>query len=278
MNAPKISFLVGGVQKAGTTALAAHLGSHPSIRLPRSKEAHVFDAPDYHDDWGIDEIDQRFAKHFKSDDWPMQASVLYGDATPIYIMHPLLMQRIHGYNPMMKWILILRDPAERAYSHYMMEKSRGNESLPLWPALMLEPLRLRGHRSDFSADSPLRTHSYRWRGDYRRQLRQLFALFGPAQVLLLDARTLAASPQQTLDRVTAFLGLDPVPDAAALRRFEGGYRPLSSRPVLRFCLASMMRSERRDYRRLRDLAYDADAAARWANDGTDGSTRLEPLA
>ena len=46
---PLVRFLVGGVQKAGTSALAQYLGLHPRLRLPTGKEAHVFDAPDFDD-------------------------------------------------------------------------------------------------------------------------------------------------------------------------------------------------------------------------------------
>ena len=51
MNAgtPRVRFLIGGVQKAGTTALASYLATHPGLRLPAGKEAHVFDAPDFDD-------------------------------------------------------------------------------------------------------------------------------------------------------------------------------------------------------------------------------------
>ncbi|WP_081126864.1 hypothetical protein [Metallibacterium scheffleri] len=79
-HAPRISFMIGGAQKCGTTALAEFLRAHPRVRLPLGKEAHVFDAPDYDDAALPEAIDTRFAAHFAE---PWQDSLVYGDATPI---------------------------------------------------------------------------------------------------------------------------------------------------------------------------------------------------
>ena len=46
-DAPRIGFLIGGVQKAGTTALARYLAGHPQLALPQRMEAHVLDDPGF---------------------------------------------------------------------------------------------------------------------------------------------------------------------------------------------------------------------------------------
>ena len=230
MRQPRISFLVGGVQKAGTTALAAYLGRHPQLRLPSGKEAHVFDAPDFDDAWGTAEIERRYREHFAADEWDSDPSIVLGDATPIYILHPLLVKRIQRYNPEMKWVLLLRNPVERAYSHYAMERSRANETLPPSLAFVLD--------------------SWRLRGDYRRQLRELFSSFDPQQVLLLDSHELSVDPVRALARVSGFLQLREPMDATALRRMEGRQAALSTRPALQGLLSMMMRSEVADYNQL----------------------------
>ena len=165
LNQPLVQFVLGGVQKAGTTALARYLGAHPRIRLPRSKEAHVFDAPEFDEAWTPAQIDQRYAPCFDA----AAGGALHGDATPIYLMHPRFIERIARYNSAMRWIVLLRDPAERALSHYHMERARSDEPWPFWPAMLLERWRLRGHADDFGDGSPLRHHSYRLRGDYRSE-------------------------------------------------------------------------------------------------------------
>ena len=129
--APRIGFVIGGVQKGGTTALARFVSRHPALQLPDCKEAHVFDSPDFDESWGVEQIDERYGEHFP-DGW--HPEMLYGDATPIYCLHPHFVRRIAAYNPDMRWIVILRHPVERAISQYRMERARANESWPLWPA------------------------------------------------------------------------------------------------------------------------------------------------
>lgn len=223
MTAPMVCFLIGGVQKAGTTALARYLSGHPSIALPREKEAHVFDAPDFDERWASSDIDGRYAGHFDA----ARADVRYGDATPIYCFHPVFVRRIAKYNPAMRWILLLRHPVDRAVSHYHMERARGNESWSFWPAMLLERWRLRGHEEDFSSASPLRLFSYRARGDYARQLDVLLSHFPWEQILLLHSRDLATAPDLVLSKVSEFLGVAPPVDETYPRVFEGRYTPLS---------------------------------------------------
>lgn len=220
---PRIAFVIGGVQKGGTTALASFMVRHPRIALPKGKEAHVFDAPDFDETWSISQVEQRYQPYFEQE----RSEAMHGDATPIYCFHPRLIQRIADYNPRMKWIVILRHPVERALSHYHMERSRRWEHWPLWPALLLERWRLRGHAEDFSSDSPLRRFSYRARGDYARQLDGLYRHFPKSQVLVLRNEDLASQPMATLGRVWAFLGVEALAAGAAgdfPRVFEGDYR------------------------------------------------------
>lgn len=220
MSAPRVRFLVGGVQKAGTSALAAYLSEHPRLCLPVDKEAHIFDMPGFDDNWRRQHVDELYAGHFPAD----AAGRTCGDATPIYLFHPLLVQRIARYNPDMRWIVLLRDPVERALSQYHMERARGAESWPLWPALLLERWRLRGHRDDFSPASPLRSHSYLARGDYSRQLDVLYAHFPREQVLLLRSETLRRDPAACLASACVFLGVSPPGTAPAPREvFAGSY-------------------------------------------------------
>ena len=236
MTAPLVSFVIGGVQKGGTTALASFLQRHPGVELPRNKEAHVFDAPDFDPAWGVGAINTRYLGHFDS----VGESVLVGDATPIYLFHPAVVSRIARYNARMKWIIILRHPVERAVSQYQMEKARGDESWPFWPAMLLERWRLRGCMDDFSAGSSMRCHSYLARGDYARQLDVLYAHFPAEQVLLLQNRDLANKPDQIMRQVWDFLGLDPLQEVGPYERvFEGGYNRLPRRSF-RFKLLSLL--------------------------------------
>jgi len=253
MSTPLIRFVIGGVQKGGTTALAQFMAQHPQIALPRNKEAHVFDAPEFDENWTPAQIDARYAAHFAAT--PQVA--IHGDATPIYCFHPTFVRRIAAYNPRMRWILLLRHPVERAISHYHMERRRGQDTWPLWPALLLERWRLRGHWQDFSAKSPLRFYSYRARGDYARQLDTLYAHFPPEQILLLRSHTLAGQPEQTLARIWSFLGVYHKMTAPMQygRIFTGDYRPLPRRSPGFMLLTWLMSPELRRMRQRHGLDW-----------------------
>lgn len=259
---PRVHFVIGGVQKAGTTALAQYLAAMPGVALPDNKEAHVFDAPDFDENWSINDINDRYAEHFPI---ATDSGRLYGDATPIYVFHPRLVARIARYNPAMRWVILLRDPVERAYSQYCMERARGDEHWPAWAAFLFEGWRLRGHGDDFSHGSPLRHYSYRARGDYTRQLRVLYQHFPHSQILLIDNRLLAENPQAATAQVCQFLGL-PVQGLDTLtfaRVFEGSYQPLGERPWLAWLLRWLLRREVRQSRELlQKLSVSAKAVER----------------
>jgi hypothetical protein len=162
-----------GLQKAGTTAPASFLHQHPSICLVDGKEAHVFDHPLY-----SEQSDKMaFANTiYKSKLTNYQDQPIVCDATPITVFRPEFMQACHQYNPNAKFILILRDPVERAISHYRMSQSRGQEQRSLLGAFLMEPFRLNGmnRSSSWSFDSPFRNHSYLSRGLYSKQLRKVY--------------------------------------------------------------------------------------------------------
>lgn len=221
---PRVSFLIGGAQKAGTTALASVLAQHPGVALPRAKEAHVFDAPDTSDDEDVQRVEARFESHFEAAEWN-DPGVVVGDATPISVLHPTLIARVARYNPAMRWIVLLRDPVDRAISQWQMERRRGDERWPMTLAFLAEPWRLRGHDGDFSDGSPLRHHSYLERSRYRSQCRELLLRFPREQVLILRTEDLTLNPTGVLTAVWRHIGVMIMQAPEAIpRTFVGGYR------------------------------------------------------
>jgi hypothetical protein len=185
------NFLVIGAQKAGTTSLWHYLIQHPQIELSAQKELHYFDREeDYPDhDW--------YRSHFTGD---RPAS---GEITPIYCYWPGAIKRIHAFQPTMRLIFILRNPIDRAISHYWMEYQREQETLSLRDALEAEEARL-------ATGLPvhLRQHSYLARGVYHEQLARIYRYFPREQVLVLVFESLTRSPQTFLSRITRFLAVD----------------------------------------------------------------------
>lgn len=233
-----LHFIIGGVQKGGTTALARYLSGHPGLRLPAVKEAHVFDAPDLPEAADRAELGRRFAAHFPPDPGPPR---LCGDATPITVFHPVLIARAARYAPALRWIVLLRDPVERAISHYHMNRRRGSEPLSMWAAFRAEGARLAADRDPWRIGSALREHSYIARGRYAGQISALYHHFPREQVLLLRSRDLRCAPRSTCERALRFLGLDPALLPGPFEpEFEGDYlHPSPLAPALlylRWCL------------------------------------------
>lgn len=233
--------------------MAHCLSAHPGVVLPAGKEAHVFDAPDFDDDATTAEVDARYAPHFSTE--PVEA--LYGDATPIYCLHECFIERIARYNPDMKWILLLRHPVDRAISHYFMERARGDESWALWPALLLEPWRLRGRDNDFAIGSPLRHFSYRLRGEYARQLDIVHQYFDPSRVLVLRSSDFLLDPARELRKVYDHLGLTgPVVLPEQTQAFRGNYDRLSRRSLTWRLADLLLERQRRDLRKRYGITLD----------------------
>lgn len=104
-------FLIIGVQKGGTTTLFDLLNQIPIFSGAPSKEVGYFSKSSFYErgsDWYSDQFQ------------PLGPKKIYFEATPAYIYHPDAPGRIYSYNPRMKLIVILREPAARAYSAWNM--------------------------------------------------------------------------------------------------------------------------------------------------------------
>lgn len=210
--------MIIGAQKSGTSALSYFLAQHPGVAMAKGKEVHLFDAPDYSPYWTRDEINQRYAVHFDA----VNPAVLWGEATPIYLYISETIPELKRYNPALKLIVILRDPAERAVSHYEMERSRGNETLPLWRALLSESKRLA--QETVVLGHARRCHSYADRGLYADQINCVRHYFNDEQILILENDALKNQHAETLKKVCDFLAIDSACNILPEKVFSGDYR------------------------------------------------------
>ena len=109
--------MVVGAQKAGTTSLYHYLNQHDDIFMPNEKELHFFDTNE-------PISDNRFNKYLKR--FRTRKEYLgKGEATPIYMFYPHTLEKIKAFFPELKIIIVIRNPARRAYSHYWYEVTRG---------------------------------------------------------------------------------------------------------------------------------------------------------
>jgi hypothetical protein len=254
-----LDFMIIGAQKSGTTALSHFLSQHPRVCMAAGKEVHLFDADDFSDDWTVTDINIRYARYFEGAD----ELSLWGEATPIYLYWAQIIPALKRYNPALKLIVILRDPAERAISHYEMEKSRANETLPLWLALLREPRRLmlEGPRLGHAH----RCHSYVDRGHYAEQLANLRKHFCDEQILVLESDTLKYQHPATMEKVCDFLGIESAHSIKTERVFSGSYQKKHLSPYYAFlkrCLAWRFRHANTQLKKIL-LAMEISADWRW---------------
>jgi hypothetical protein len=141
------------------------------------------------------------------------ATTVVGESSPYYLFHPLAAQRAARIVPHAKLIVLLRDPVERAFSHYKERVREGVETLGFEEALAAEPLRLAGEAERLRADpgyySFAHEHlSYLTQSLYDRPLRAWLDHFSLDSVLILRSEDLFSDGRAVLARVLAFLGLE----------------------------------------------------------------------
>ena len=192
-----LNFVICGVQKGGTTALDAYLREHPEIGMADQKELHFFDnSANFEKNVDYSVLHQSFS--------PGPGEKIFGECTPSYIYLSEVHQRLHEYNQELKLILLLRNPVERAYSHWQMEYRRNYETLSFSEAIRAEADRLAN-----ADDQQKRVFSYIDRGRYLPQLERLWRLFPKNNVLILKSEDLKMHPGKCLDKVCHFLGVTP---------------------------------------------------------------------
>ncbi len=164
----RLDFVLAGAQKSGTTALHYFLSRHPKITMGDQQEIHFFD----NDALFVSEVDyEGLHKHYPS----LGPSTIAGDCTPSYIYHEPAAERIWKYNPKTKLLILLRNPVDRAFAHWNMQRFRGREPLDFFDAVREEKARIAG--------AP------------------------PVEVKFEDFKE---KPRETLTSIFAFLGLEPL--------------------------------------------------------------------
>jgi hypothetical protein len=205
---PLPDFIIIGAQKSGTTSLFSYLSQHPQLVPSSTKEVHFFDG-------GVDpEIDNfRLGESWYRAHFPLGAS-MRGDwksfeASPLYIFNPLVAGRMHRLLPEAKLIALLRNPTERAISHYFHVKRRRQEPLSLSEAVTVEEERLRPifEREDYKNEVFI-NHSYKSRGLYDEQLARFQRLFPHDHMLVLSSEEFFRDPQRCLRQVFRFVNVD----------------------------------------------------------------------
>ena len=198
-------FVIIGTMKGGTTYLYHLLSQHPLVEPAAFKEPHYFDL--VYDDEGVEWYRRCFpAPRRKDGRW-----TITGEASPGYIFHPLVPERMAKVIPQARLIAVLRNPVDRTYSAYHHRVRNGLETRTFEEAVEASL----GDDSEYLSESIYVDQLLRWTQFFDRE-----------QLLVLKSEDFFESPQQTLKTVLSFLGLpgwEPGASDLGERRNAGGY-------------------------------------------------------
>jgi hypothetical protein len=205
-------YIIIGVQRGGTTSLYNYLIQHPAILSSYRKEVHYF-TKNYGKglSWYLSNFPTEFVRRRLAKQ--LGERVVTGEATPYYLFHPLAPIRIKQLVPDARFILLLRDPVERAYSHFDLSRRRNNEPLERFEdALDAEPERLKGEREKLLADETYfshshQHHSYLTRGLYADQLEYWFQFFPREQILILRSEDMYEQTAEVFKQTCHHIGV-----------------------------------------------------------------------
>lgn len=228
-------FIIIGAQRSGTTSLFNYLNQHPEIHPSFPKEIHYF-SNHYHkgSNW--------YRSHFpltinkKINVSYRKQNFITGEATPYYLNHPLAAERVFKLVPNVKLIVLLRNPVDRAYSHYQHQVKMGTENLPFDEAIDAEETRISGEVERIKQEKEYRSfnlqnYSYLSRGIYIYQLREWLEYFDRNQMLVMESERLFRNPSHVLKEIYDFLGVSDYELSIYKNYHHAQYQPMD--PFLR---------------------------------------------
>lgn len=175
-------FIIIGAMKSGTSSLYFYLDQHPDISMSPTKELRFF----------IAERNWSKGLEWYRSQFPADGEIV-GEATPGYTNYPErrgIADRMHRVVPDAKLIYLVRDPIERAISHYIHQVSSGREQRPLDQALLSE------------------NESYITRSKYHLQVEQYLKLFPAQNLLVVSSSDLRHNRIDTLQGIFRYLGVN----------------------------------------------------------------------
>lgn len=219
-----------GSQKAGTSSLFSYLIETPFIISPLWKEVHFFDT---HFERGLNWYRGCFPTVFSKIYHSLMGKKFHTcESTPYYLFHPLAPKRISKFLPNIKIIVLLRNPVDRAYSHYNMIIEQGREKLSFEDAIKSEEKRLGKEeekivkiRNYFSWNHM--AYSYLSRGIYIKQLKNWMSFFPKEKFLILNSENFAQNPKTIVNEILKFLELPSYELSSYQKQNVGNYSEMN---------------------------------------------------
>lgn len=202
-------YLIIGAKRGGSTTLARNLVASPGVQgLFPAREALK---GTYFFDVNHQRGERWYRSHFPTRD--QLGGDIVGDASPYYLSHPHAAERARALVPDARIVCVLRNPVDRAFSHYRERVKQGIETLPTFEAaLEAEPERVDGEVERMSNDPNYVSwnhlnFAYRDQSRYGASLDRWFTHWPREQMLVIKSEEMYADPPSVLARTRDFLGL-----------------------------------------------------------------------
>lgn len=222
-----LDFIIIGAQKSGTTSLFKYLDPHPKVFMPANKEAPFFTNKEYFEG-GWDKFASEFFKGATDDQF-------WGTASPQYMSDASTAKKIHEKMPDARLIALLRNPVDRAYSHYTMQVRRvlDDRSFDDAVAESIKDESLNNARNTMPVLEEGNTyedesgHYLVW-GEYGRILDEYLKYFPKEQLLVVFMDEMINDPPGIYKQVTEFIGVgdDYVPENVGEVYHKGGSKQI----------------------------------------------------
>ena len=194
----KVDFFIVGAPKAGTTSLYHYLNEHPQVEMSSQKE------PDYFSDKAIHKQGMYYGKNRVNtlDKYEslfvQKESVVYGEGSVSYLFYDNVAEDIKKYNPNAKIIIMLRNPIERAFSHYLMDYRLGLVSDSFENIITKKSEHKNAH---------LFYQQYIEVSKYANQIQRYLDFFEKENILFIDYEDFKNNVAKTVDQVYDFLNI-----------------------------------------------------------------------
>ena len=219
-------FLVIGAKRCGTTSLYQHLSEHPCIS--RSPHDNIgFFNENYH--LGINWYKSLFPTVFyKKKMESKNKQCLFFDVTSTYMEEELTAKNVYEVNPNQKIIVILRNPVDRAYSHYHVNVKEKSEKRSFEDAVFEEMNRIKSERIIQNKNKNLRVFTpnnihYLKKGFYALQLKSWFKIFPREQILVLSTEEFQEDQNLIYKKIFDFLNIPNMKIKSTEKMEKGNY-------------------------------------------------------
>lgn len=211
-----VNFYILGAEKCGTTSLYQYLSQHPDITFSNPKEPIFFEA-EY--EKGLDYFWDKYFQHY-------QGEQKIGEARHRNLYLPYVPRRIYESTPDAKFLIILRNPVERAFSHWINRYVSKQETLSFNKAIKKDFERINEgilfeekegaelwRKNLVKSGSPKGEANYQFRtyidtGYYSSQINRYLELFPPEQFKIILLEDLQSNPIEEIRSIFKFLEVD----------------------------------------------------------------------